>query len=555
MKDIKKIQEFFSRNEPVNESRTSTISKKRAQAELKQKLKGTRSDGMGKYTATVYGLDKDGKRVELKSLNDLNKYSKFELGDSVNEVLSKEDRLKIAKSSLVKAEKNGDDKLKKLALATIDLIKKDKLGESVDEALDFNDPVLVAFRAAQMKTDKILSQPQGEEAWPASTKVKKDNSYHIALLLAKREELLNDMEQEAEPEGGPIADEYGYMLNKIDKRLDKLRGRKEMTYDQAIAEANDYPTSSPRVYVLMLGNRSRGTSGPYRIYADKAAAEAEAAKQEAEGRDTRAFVQDLPFIKESVNEVATLGASKAMRIGRKLGWDVKKKASGRTDYVTFTKDGKKYGPVDANALTQTLLMKKLTESKVNEAKEKFSVIVRQTGEVIDDGLPKDLALKLAAKKKGWVIQIDESVNKTNLKQSHLSSAEYQKAKKLKDFKASGWKWNSKSDLYDKVNESTEKEWNAIDVSRKAEKEIDNKEWNSRTAKKLAILKSLNSSGKFKKDWDEDKLQGWVDQNYSWGKLSQQFIGEGIDRVLKTIKTIKENKTYKLTSKSGKSINK
>ena len=185
MKDIKKIQEFFSRNEPVNE------------------------------------------------------------------VLSKEDRLKIAKSSLVKAEKNGDDKLKKLALATIDLMEKDKLGDPVDEALDFNDPVLVAFRAAQMKTDKILSQPQGEEAWPASTKVKKDNSYHIALLLAKREELLNDMEQEAEPEGGPIADEYGYMLNKIDKRLDKLRGRKEMTHDQAIAESIPEVVSenlNPEVY-------------------------------------------------------------------------------------------------------------------------------------------------------------------------------------------------------------------------------------------------------------------------------------------------------------------
>ena len=69
-----------------------------------------------------------------------------------------------------------------------------------------------------------------------SPKKPKDNSYHIALLLAKREELLMDMEQEAEPEGGPIADEYGYMLNKIDKQLDKLRGRKEMTYDQAVAE-------------------------------------------------------------------------------------------------------------------------------------------------------------------------------------------------------------------------------------------------------------------------------------------------------------------------------
>jgi len=61
---------------------TSTVSKRRAGAELKQKLKGTRSDGMGKYDATVYGLDSEGKRVELKSLNDLNKFNKFELAES-----------------------------------------------------------------------------------------------------------------------------------------------------------------------------------------------------------------------------------------------------------------------------------------------------------------------------------------------------------------------------------------------------------------------------------------------------------------------------------------
>jgi hypothetical protein len=40
----------------------------------------------------------------------------------------------------------------------------------------------------------------------------------------------------------------------------------------------------------------------------------------------------------------------------------------------------------------------------------------------------------------------------NLKASKLSSAEYQKAKKLKDFKASDWKWNTDEDLYIKVNE-------------------------------------------------------------------------------------------------------
>jgi hypothetical protein len=46
--------------------------------------------------------------------------------------------------------------------------------------------------------------------------------------------------------------------------------------------------------------------------------------------------------------------------------------------------------------------------------------------------------------------VNEAVN---LKQAKLSSAEYQKAKKLKDFKASDWKWNADEDLYTKVNEA------------------------------------------------------------------------------------------------------
>jgi len=64
---------------------TSSVSKRRAGAELKQKLAGKRSDGMGKYDGNIYGLDNDGKRVELKSLNDLNKFKKFELDADINE--------------------------------------------------------------------------------------------------------------------------------------------------------------------------------------------------------------------------------------------------------------------------------------------------------------------------------------------------------------------------------------------------------------------------------------------------------------------------------------
>ena len=42
-----------------------------------------------------------------------------------------------------------------------------------------------------------------------------------------------------------------------------------------------------------------------------------------------------------------------------------------------------------------------------------------------------------------------------LKSSKLSSAEYQEVKKLKDFKASDWKYDSKEDLYTKVTEASD----------------------------------------------------------------------------------------------------
>jgi hypothetical protein len=343
----------------VRESRTSTISKRRAQAELKQKLKGTRSDGMGKYTATVYGLDKDGKRVELKGMNDLNKYSKFDIGESVNE---SEDhagetftdrRMRIKKELRTKEEaantlfgdeslidqtrlnpymsiklfpqsyKGGEDltmymeregneslhdvtieefikildrenlfldKSKfEISLRTIfnksvnesvneslnpevyksvdrfikamakrygyeekdavfaiqsALKEREYQGgrdflESVNEEMDLNDPVLVAWRAGQMRTDKLLSQPQGDFGKEYGDAVKKsysntNNDTKLRFLKKEREQLMMDMEQEAEPEGGPIADRYGAQLNRIDRAIAKLSGRKEMTYDQAI---------------------------------------------------------------------------------------------------------------------------------------------------------------------------------------------------------------------------------------------------------------------------------------------------------------------------------
>ena len=67
-----------------------------------------------------------------------------------------------------------------------------------------------------------------------------------------------------------------------------------------LLKEEEYPHSAPRVYVVMLGNKG-GPVGPYRVYADKLTAEAEAAQQKENskqlGSDIRAFVQDLAYIK------------------------------------------------------------------------------------------------------------------------------------------------------------------------------------------------------------------------------------------------------------------
>jgi hypothetical protein len=99
------------------------------------------------------------------------------------------------------------------------------------EEMDMNDPVLMKMRAAKMKS----SQPTPEKTTNPNYSPNK-NSAKLAFLKKERAQLMRDMEQEAEPEGGPIADEYGSKLNRIDKAIAKLSGRKEMTYDQAIAE-------------------------------------------------------------------------------------------------------------------------------------------------------------------------------------------------------------------------------------------------------------------------------------------------------------------------------
>lgn len=110
---------------------------------------------------------------------------------------------------------------------------------------------------------------------------------------------------------------------------------------------------------------------------------------------------------------------------------------------------------------------KLFEEFVNEAKFKVGdtwewntqdgtkmvkiINIKPNGDIIarEAGSSEDFIVRDANK------YLKKRVNEAsvNLNASHLSSAEYQKAKKLKGFDAADWKWNGDTELYDKVTES------------------------------------------------------------------------------------------------------
>ena len=76
-KELKKLSEATRQDLGM----VSSISKRRAKAHLKNPS----NDG-----SKVYGLDKDGKRVRIKSINDVDKFTKFEIDADLNEVIKEE---------------------------------------------------------------------------------------------------------------------------------------------------------------------------------------------------------------------------------------------------------------------------------------------------------------------------------------------------------------------------------------------------------------------------------------------------------------------------------
>ena len=97
---------------------------------------------------------------------------------------------------------------------------------------DMNDPVLVKARAAKMAAEKEKAKQAALNKKYGSSFMDKldaeiDLKQELQDLKNERAQLMIDMEQEAEPEGGEIADLYGMKLNRIDLRTAEIRDELE----------------------------------------------------------------------------------------------------------------------------------------------------------------------------------------------------------------------------------------------------------------------------------------------------------------------------------------
>jgi len=248
MEDLKQIQEFFGPPADVNTAYRVDFTRienkevikdfklfkdlEKAKSKFEQ-LKKDPFMGSIKIEKIYGGQSGDGDRY-LGGSEEIGSYSNPVNNTKSSELTDEENDIKIYMTtpSFISAKRGYKEKEDLMAyLGRRKKATSDFVNGALEE-MDINDPVLMKARAAKMKAN----QPK-KSINPNYKAVK--NASKIAFLKKEREQLMRDMEQEAEPEGGPIADEYGDKLNKIDAAIAKLSGRKEMTYDQAIAEDED----------------------------------------------------------------------------------------------------------------------------------------------------------------------------------------------------------------------------------------------------------------------------------------------------------------------------
>ena len=154
-----------------------------------------------------------------------------------------------AKDMLVSAKHYLDFELKE---PQIDAMVGVASEEGVIDEMDLNDPILVKMRAAKIEKEKQANTPKPRK--PSFDRM-------LSLRQQKPEledqiaQLRRDMEQEAEPEGGEVADRYGAELDKLETKLAKINKALE-AYDlyeakTSLKEVTDYDFSGQELLMRL----------------------------------------------------------------------------------------------------------------------------------------------------------------------------------------------------------------------------------------------------------------------------------------------------------------
>jgi hypothetical protein len=219
--------------------------------------------------------------------------------------------------------------------------------ESVNE-MDINDPIMMKLRAAQMKRNKDAAKKIEKQKKINPDYKALKNATKIKALKKKRAEVMRDMEQEAEPEGGKIADRYGKLLNRIDNDIIKLGG-------------NPMSESVNEAYVVMYAKKKgeKPASAAFQLRGSALSFERDLKK---DGYITMVTQKKVKGIDESVNEndgvyfksyTAAIEAARAAALKKgfeveddemftKVGMNSKRPSVGKTTRVSLEliKNGK-----------------------------------------------------------------------------------------------------------------------------------------------------------------------------------------------------------------------
>ena len=434
------------------------------------------------------------------------------------------------------------------------------------EAMDVNDPVLMKARAAAFQR----SQPKPEPAKPSKAF---KNADKIKALKLKRAQLMRDMEQEAEPEGGPIADRYGALLNKIDQAMAKLSGQGDsetnvyMSKDEIDRRAAMMKEGKKETAVDMakkqldalgvkyeLGNEFKPFKAIYRpinksdrwydkfediIHLFNLGNAVKSSMNEANGfKSGKEFIniklQKYPKAIAKINQlISMVGESNFTMEMAEWIFDFFNNAS----YESPVNEAKEEDKVDTITMDIPLFLRMLEYSRedasqdidLHDVTEKAISLGKERGILQMDDYDEIIGANKEIEE-GFYGRGDKRRGLQN--QSKLSSAEYQMAKKLKSFKASDWKWNADEDLYTKVNEGELTEAKSFTIDSESASDSDKitdfltknnikfKKTGSKisisldrdTVKASAILNKLKNLSKFKELNEAELTEAYVPSN-------------------------------------------